>query len=73
MWYFRSQIGVFWIAQHVSGKFELWFEEERLGEYPTSAAAADAVSKQTIGWKKWDSIPEVSAPVGINDWGRAFW
>lgn len=73
MWHFKSEIGVFWIAPVTSGDFELWFEDDRLGAYPTVEAAADDVYSQATGWDRWDKLSSPAKPRGINEWGRATW
>lgn len=73
MWYFKSSIGVFWIAQTISGLFDLWHEDRRLGSFPSAEAAAESVSRQMTGWPDWDALPDVSAPANLAQWGRAMW
>jgi hypothetical protein len=48
----------------------LGIDEDALGSYNSSEAAADDVYTQTTGFSSWDALPNISGPTDLGEWTR---
>ena len=69
---FNADIGVFEIRQTGHERYELWIEEELLGEYETPESAAADVAAFDTGYNEWDKFESdgIAYPATIDDWAK---
>lgn len=72
---FNTDLGTFEISNvhtsnHHHRSYELWLEEEKVGEYATAQDAAMDVAGFNTGYVEWDMLESdgISVPASINDW-----
>jgi hypothetical protein len=72
---FNSDLGTFEITnQHPSNHhhrmYELWLEDEKIGEYASAQEAAEDMAAFNTGYTEWDSLEGdgVKAPQAIEGW-----
>jgi len=71
MWFhFQSAIGVFWIRPQPNcpGSFWLGLDDLPLCAYTSPEDAAEAVIRQDVGYKPWDSLVSPKCPINLSDW-----
>ena len=66
---YKSPIGVFSIIPR-NGRWALWFEDDILGMYNSSVAAADDVYTKATGHYDWDSLDSVDGPTDVYEWDK---
>jgi len=67
---YNSSIGSFTIKQIGHLRYELWIEEEKLGEYESAESAAVDVATFNTGYPEWDRFENEleNFPEDLNDW-----
>ncbi|WP_345971335.1 MULTISPECIES: hypothetical protein [Sulfurimonas] len=68
---FNTDLGTFEITNGRHHRmYELWLENEKLGEYATAAEAADDVATFNTGYIEWDDLESeaIRVPAGIEAW-----
>jgi len=68
MWRYQTDAGVFCVRRGPTGKFELWLNEELLGECDEPSQAARRVHAHTTGHTGWDCRRTADAPPDIQGW-----
>ncbi|MDD3592168.1 MAG: hypothetical protein PHO65_08910 [Sulfurovum sp.] len=69
-YHYNSPIGSFTIKQVGHLRFELWIEEEKLGEYESAESAALDVAAFNTGYVEWDRFENEleNFPQNLGDW-----
>ncbi|MHC3994361.1 hypothetical protein ACXWTF_05990 [Thiomicrolovo sp. ZZH C-3] len=70
---FNTDLGTFEITNGRHHRmYELWLENEKLGEYATAAEAAEDVAAFNTGYPEWDILESeaVRVPAGIEAWSE---
>lgn len=67
---YNSPIGIFEIRQVGHLRYELWIEEERLGEYESAESAATDVATFNTDYLEWDRFENEleNFPKDLSDW-----
>jgi hypothetical protein len=67
---YNSPIGVFEIRQAGHLRYELWIEEEKLGEYESAETAATDVATFNTDFTEWDRFDNEleNFPKNLGDW-----
>ncbi|WP_345986638.1 hypothetical protein WCX49_05810 [Sulfurimonas sp. HSL-1656] len=67
---FNTDIGTFEIRQAGHERYELWIEEEMLGEYESPEKAAEDVAAFNTDYPEWDRLENEysNVPAGLDDW-----
>ena len=72
---YNTDLGTFEITNansnnHHHRTYELWLENEKLGEYATAQDAAKDVTDFNTGYVKWDNLESdgIQAPENIETW-----
>jgi len=65
---YRSPLGVFIIKSQANGRWGLWLNDELLGSYHSSVAAADDVFMQATGDYDWDTLNDIDIPTDVYEW-----
>ena len=71
---FNTDLGTFEITNsHHHRMYELWLENEKLGEYASAEEAAADVAAFDTGYVEWDNLESdaVRVPGGIDGWTEA--
>jgi len=75
MYYYESQIGIFWIKPQPGcpGRWWLGFDDEALGSYASPALAAGDVYSHCTGHYEWDMLDAqlLDVPESILEWERS--
>jgi hypothetical protein len=76
---FNTDLGAFEItnahpSNHHHRMYELWLEDEKLGEYATAEEAAADVAGFNTGYVEWDNLESdgVRVPETIGAWTEVF-
>lgn len=66
----NTDIGVFEIHQKGHQHYQLWIEDELLGEYESAESAAGDVALFNTGYVEWDKFENEleNIPMTIRDW-----
>lgn len=69
---YNAGIGIFEIRQLGHERYELWIEDEKLGEYESPENAAEDVASFDTGYVEWDKFKndERNFPAGLGDWTK---
>ena len=69
---YNTDLGTFEIKLSQHGRYELWFEEEKLGDYESAEAAAADVATFNSGNLEWDDMENELAnpPTTLGSWNR---
>ncbi|MCO4845499.1 MAG: hypothetical protein KC427_05715 [Sulfurovum sp.] len=67
---YNSDIGTFEIRQTSHLRYQLWIEEELLGEYANADLAAADVAGFDIGYVEWDKLENEleNVPDNLSKW-----
>lgn len=72
---FNTDLGTFEISNmhtsnHHHRTYELWLEDEKLGEYATAQDAAEDVATFNTGYVEWDTLESdaIEVPGTISEW-----
>ncbi len=72
---FNTDLGTFEITNahptnHHHKVYELWLEDEKLGEYATAEDAAQDVAAFNTGYVEWDNLESdaIAVPQSIAEW-----
>jgi hypothetical protein len=67
---YNSPIGIFEIRQVGHLRYELWIEEERLGEYESAETAATDVATFDTDYVAWDRFENEleNFPASLDEW-----
>lgn len=70
MWSYNSPIGAMIIKPDGRGRFNLWINGERYGNYHSPRGAADDVASFSTGCHEWDKLFNsfFAYPSGLDDW-----
>jgi len=68
MWRYRTDAGTFRIRPGSAGEYELWLNDELLGECADPNQAAQHVRSHTTGHTGWDCRQTGDAPEDIQGW-----
>ncbi len=67
---YNADIGTFEIRQRGHELYQLWINDELLGEYESAEFAAGDVSVFDTGYQEWDKFENEleNAPLTLSDW-----
>jgi len=72
---FNTELGTFEITNvhptnHHHRMYELWLEDDKIGEYATAREAAEDVAAFNTGWLEWDELESngIHVPGFIEGW-----
>jgi hypothetical protein len=70
LYHYNSPIGIFEIRQTRHLSYELWIEEEKLGEYDSAETAATDVATFNTDFIEWDRFENEleNFPKSLGDW-----
>lgn len=70
MYYYKSSIGILRILPNPDSpdRFQLWINDNYIGSYHTSQAAADDVYRCHTHYRKWDKATNIKRPRDITEW-----
>jgi hypothetical protein len=69
---YNADIGAFEIRQVSHERYQLWIEEEMLGEYASAEEAAADVAAFETDYPEWDKLENEieNAPKSLDDWTK---
>jgi len=69
---YNSDIGTFSIKEVEHGVYELWLEEEFLGDYGSPEMAAGDVANFNTDYAEWDRFKNelVNFPASLESWSK---
>ena len=69
---YNSEIGTFEIREVQYGRYELWIENEKIGDYVDPELAADDIARFNTGYNEWDRFEnEMSGhPLSLYEWTK---
>ena len=70
MFWFRTRVGTFRIAQSTDGRWHPWFEDEDLGSYHSAQAACEDLAGGHTFWPSCGDPSRLGLPSEIGEWNR---
>ena len=69
---YNADVGTFEIRQLEHERYELWIEDEKLGDYESPQLAASDVAAFNTGYNEWDRFEndERHFPKSLADWSK---
>lgn len=69
---YNTDLGTFEITNHHHRGYELWLEDEKIGEYATAEDAAMDVANFNTGYLEWDDMESElhRVPASVTHWTK---